>query len=973
MRRIREEEQLCPVCGWQHGRTNADFPDALPPGTSLHDGRYLAGRVLGSGGFGITYIGIDRLLNLRVAIKEYFPSKQASRDSGTTSLRWQGSESDRLKGRESFVKEARNMARINEIPGIVRVRDIFYQNQTAYIVMDYIEGETLRDRLHREGLMDEAACRRIFFPLMHSLSEAHRRGLIHRDISPDNIMIEGEDEAERIWLLDMGAAREHRESAAGSGGEEATSLIVRHGFSPPEQYSDPGETGPWTDVYALAACIYYCLTGRVVPNAVRRLKDDSLEFSDRVPGYLQDILRRALSVSPADRYQSVDALQEDWEAVTAGETPAADVSGPGYAGHTGDAGSGSQDAGKGRKKTAARRLLPLLAAVLSAAAFLAAFFLFRSAKGGEDLHVEELGAGNANIANGGICTAVGDDRLFYVSGDSVLYESRMDADSGTFFLNDAEKADVQATFLVTDGENLYYIAEHETGKRAVCRLEPDKAPEELAVYRTDGLVRDLQYARLSDGSEYLWYLVGEEGPNSISGYVLHRRSLAEGTDEEILDRQICWYNLYGEYIYYTYEADAGGFVLCRKKLDGGEAEVLNDTRNLYGGFIEDDLLFLYSVRDETVLVYQPDGTPNEAFSGFYQVDIDMSCSLGYGDGWLYYTGRSDGGIHRIRTNGTGDTLMAGEHRGMLVCAEKSSLFFMERRQRQERQYVQQLYVAGKNADAAFAVQDPFMYWDLPDIAADELLYDVSETDGAVTITGCRTDAVSFRIPSEIDGRPVKKIGDNAFADSPLQAVGLPEGLEEIGTDAFRGSKSLVFAGLPDSLLVIGQFAFGECGALTGIRLPDGLQTIGNYAFAETALSEVSIPASAEDIGAGAFAVNAGTGFTAFTVDAANNVFFAKEGILYRTGVSAEGEQTVTLWQCPSSVSGTVSIPDGVTAVADFAFAHCTRVEALQVPDTVLSVGYGAFLGCGITEITVSALCQVNSATGADIEIHYRTQ
>lgn len=1090
-----EDEKICPVCGWQHGSsTGPSF--ALPPGSSLHDGRYLVGRVLGNGGFGITYIGMDRLLNLRVAVKEYFPAKLASREAGTTSLRWTGSESDRRKGRESFVREARNMARINAIPGIVRVRDIFYQNQTAYIVMDYIDGVTLRESMEKNGLPDEEECRRIFFPLMRSLSEAHQAGLIHRDISPDNIMLEGDGASRRVWLLDMGAAKEAElRGPEDSGSPGTTSLIVRHGFSPPEQYSDAGPIGPWTDIYALAATVYYCLTGHVVPDAFSRLGDDALAFPETVSAPLRAVLQKALAVRPEARYASVDDLLQEWEAAAAVSPKAGSKGGAGStAGASGNDGTGQSaaagavqngkplsgavqngkpssgagqsdggpeqsgtlppgpmggaetgvgrrkktgtgsGAGTGtsgrpaaRKKSSNRILLAAAAALMVFGIILLAVSLQKkTGSAPETLTVEMLGSGNANMANGGLCSAVGEEYAYYISGDSVLWECEKDADTGTFYLMDAKKADDRVTFLSTDGECVYYIGERELGKKTVSRLRPGGKPEDLEVYQTEGTVRDLQYVRLSDGREYLYYMVGGGDPASLTDFVLHRRSLAEAdpadeadplaetdaSDEaetasggkdaadgaetasdgkdtaddaeagdgaedrsaggEIPDTTVCWYNLYGEYIYYTCAEGKDSFVLYRRKIDGGEPERLNDTKNLFAGFIEDDLLFAFSLRDETMLVFHPDGSPNEEFEGLYDQNVDNTCGLGYGEGWLYYTDRSDGGIHRIRTNGTGDELLVSGHRAALLCTERATLFFMERTQDRTGHFAQQLYASGKSTDSVFAVQDPYVYWNLPDISAEDLTYEVSEEDGSVTVTGCSSDAVSFRLPAEIDGKPVKRIGERAFKDSTVQTVGLPEGLVEIGEEAFCGCRSLTFAGLPDSLRVIGTYAFGDCVSLTDVFLPEGLERIGNYAFAESALASAQIPASVTEIGEGAFAVFAEAGLTAFTVDPGNGTFASDNGLLYRTGTDADGSRTFELLQCPSGIKGQVTVPDGVTSIGSFAFAHCTGLTAVEIPDSVQSVGYGAFLGCGITEISVSATCEVNSATGADIEIHYRS-
>ncbi len=299
-----ESDARCPQCGLDEtAYVQPEF--ALPLGSELHDGKYVVGKVLGQGGFGITYIGIDRTLNLKVAIKEYYPQTLASRHGGTGELTWHTSVTDRDAGRESFIKEARNMAKINEIPHLVQVREIFYQNATAYIIMNYIEGETLKAKLDREGIMHEADCLNLMRPLLDALAEAHASGLIHRDISPDNIMLA---HTGKIWLLDMGEAKSL--DTLSHNAPQSTHLVIRHGFSPIEQFADAGRIGPWTDVYALSATIYYCLTGKVLPDSLNRLSQDDVTFPASVSANVRAALQKGFAIKPEDRYQSIAEFQK---------------------------------------------------------------------------------------------------------------------------------------------------------------------------------------------------------------------------------------------------------------------------------------------------------------------------------------------------------------------------------------------------------------------------------------------------------------------------------------------------------------------------------------------------------------------------------------------------------------------------------------------------------------------------------------
>ena len=302
MREIRPGELFCPKCGHKHDEyLQPEF--ALPTETQLHAGKYIVGKVLGQGGFGITYVGLDQSLELKVAIKEYFPTSMASRSTGSATLQWHTTAEQHEAGRENFVKEARKMARIHQIPSLVEVRDVFYENGTAYIIMDFVEGETLKARVARTGPMDAKECVTLLRPAMEALGEAHRRGIIHRDVSPDNIMI---DRRGAVWVLDMGAAKDLEKNAGAAA--RSSQAVIKHGFSPLEQYTSVGSVGPWTDVYAMCATIYYCVTGKLVPDAVDRVYEKNASLSASLPDGLRLPLERGLAIRPEERIQSMDEL-----------------------------------------------------------------------------------------------------------------------------------------------------------------------------------------------------------------------------------------------------------------------------------------------------------------------------------------------------------------------------------------------------------------------------------------------------------------------------------------------------------------------------------------------------------------------------------------------------------------------------------------------------------------------------------------
>ena len=299
-------ETVCPECGRAYGSANAET-FALKPGTIL-EGKYLVGEMLGQGGFGITYIGFDLLLEQKVAIKEYYPMStgMVSRDGHSTVV-WSSAmmgKTGTQKGFDSFLKEARKMAKLGGIPGVVGVKSVFIQNETAYIVMDFIEGETLLKKLQKNGPMDFDSCVKLMTPIMQALAEVHEHGIIHRDISPDNIMVRPDG---KLILLDLGAAKD-LDIQGNDGSVQSSQMVAKHGFSPIEQYSKSGKVGPWTDIYAMAATIYYCCTGILPPPATDRTIDDTLACQPRLTHAQFDILADCMRMRPQDRPQSMDTL-----------------------------------------------------------------------------------------------------------------------------------------------------------------------------------------------------------------------------------------------------------------------------------------------------------------------------------------------------------------------------------------------------------------------------------------------------------------------------------------------------------------------------------------------------------------------------------------------------------------------------------------------------------------------------------------
>ncbi|THB63958.1 MAG: hypothetical protein D6E12_15950 [Desulfovibrio sp.] len=297
-------EEACPNCG--RTTVSGKGPLYLEPGSLLRD-KYLVGRVLGHGGFGITYLAFDMDLKVKLAVKEYLPSELATRGEGQTLVSaFAGNKGKFFEhGLEKFLEEARTLAQFENHPTIVTVKDYFRENNTAYFVMPYIEGATLKQFLDRKGgKVSYKAALKIMLPVLDALRAVHKAGLLHRDVSPANIFISREAQ---VKLLDFGAARQ-------STGERSRSLsvILKPGYAPAEQYASKGKHGTWSDVYAAAATLYRAITGVTPPEAVERMGEDTLatpsSLGANLPMEAEEAIMQALAVRIEDRISNIEEL-----------------------------------------------------------------------------------------------------------------------------------------------------------------------------------------------------------------------------------------------------------------------------------------------------------------------------------------------------------------------------------------------------------------------------------------------------------------------------------------------------------------------------------------------------------------------------------------------------------------------------------------------------------------------------------------
>ena len=277
------------------------------------NGRYRVCRSLGQGGFGITYLAEDELLGQKIVIKEYFPAAFVRRaEDGSIRITEETDRAAFTEGRNRFLREARILTSLLDVPGVVKAWNYFRENQTAYLVMEYVQGISLRSWLEQNKEMpsfDEAL--EMLRPVVLALESIHKKGLLHRDITPDNLMVGANG---TVKLLDFGSARSYlREKDS----EVTQTVLLKSGYAPPEQYDGKSVQGPWTDIYALSATLYEMITGCMPEDALQRqIRDELLEPSvygaKITPEQEEHLLKRGLALDERERYTSVREFSSDF-------------------------------------------------------------------------------------------------------------------------------------------------------------------------------------------------------------------------------------------------------------------------------------------------------------------------------------------------------------------------------------------------------------------------------------------------------------------------------------------------------------------------------------------------------------------------------------------------------------------------------------------------------------------------------------
>lgn len=297
----------CHSCHRHMHEAIATVQDAILPRTLL-GGRYFIGQTLGRGGFGITYKAFDTVLRRRVCIKEFFPRGYTKRIPGTPIVKLSDQKTANVFNfwLQAFIQEAKVLSSIKSMEGIVSIYDFFLSNNTAYIIMEFLDGVSLHrfiagrgERLHLNETLN------IMRPVLETLLLLHQHGIIHKDISPENIQIVNN---RTVKLIDLGAASIYTQNV------QKPFFVLKKGYSPIELYSKNGSQGPWTDIYEVGATIYTCLVGSPPPEATARAQNDTIvppsALNIKIQPIREKVLLKALAVNPQDRYTDIGAFKE---------------------------------------------------------------------------------------------------------------------------------------------------------------------------------------------------------------------------------------------------------------------------------------------------------------------------------------------------------------------------------------------------------------------------------------------------------------------------------------------------------------------------------------------------------------------------------------------------------------------------------------------------------------------------------------
>lgn len=573
--------------------------------------KYRIEKTLGEGGFGITYLAEDTLLELPVAIKEYYPAGYVTREtaSGSTVMSFSGEKRELYEeGKQKFIKEARAMGKLAGQKGIVLVRDYFEENNTAYIVMEYLDGITLKAYLKQKGgTLSPQETLQLVKPVVQSLTLVHAQGLIHRDISPDNIMVLADNQ---VKLLDFGASR-----SVSINGEKSLSVLLKPGYAPEEQYRTRGEQGPWSDIYALCATCYRCITGHVPIEAMERIREDELkspsELGIPMDKDAEQALMHGLAVFKEDRIKDAKELYAEWYGVREEDTKSGDAIEE-------DRGSvpPAEKKPKGKKQKEKKKLFltgGIAFAVLSAAAVCMLLFLRKP----DVAEMPDIVQYSSPIV------AAGADKIFIRQERGLLWgirdKTRGIAQAAPMFL------DIELGNIVMADNGYVYMVIPDVGMARFVAGEK-RGTENVVRYAVENtfLISEAEifYIKKSDGNLYRVSIDGGESELVLSG------NFAEE----------CFTFYEGNIWYYTVNGKDGRGIYCYHLSSGKlqkvpESEELSGVLCLKSGkrilYVVTEDGMLYTIDTENPAVVESECKNIAAWAGIYPVETTQQKGFYY--------------------------------------------------------------------------------------------------------------------------------------------------------------------------------------------------------------------------------------------------------------------------------------------------------------------------------------------------------